>query len=109
MAAEILVLYYSAGGSVRQMAELIAQGVERVDGAQARLRTVPRVSSGFDQKVSPIPSDGPPYCEMRDLAECSGLALGSPTMRATARSLGRPLIDNDGAARAADEIEALMQ
>jgi NAD(P)H dehydrogenase (quinone) len=77
--AEILVLYYSAGGSLRRMAEFIAEGVERVPGAQARLRTVPRVSSGFDGKVSPVPKEGPPFCENRDLEECAGLALGSPT------------------------------
>jgi NAD(P)H dehydrogenase (quinone) len=76
---EILVLYYSAGGSVRRMAELIAEGVERVPGAQARLRTVPRVSAGFDREVSSIPEKGPPFCENRDLEECAGLALGSPT------------------------------
>jgi NAD(P)H dehydrogenase (quinone) len=76
---EILVLYYSAGGSVRRMAELIAEGIERVPGARARLRTVPRVSSGFDGKVASIPEEGPPFCENRDLEECSGLALGSPT------------------------------
>jgi len=75
---EILVLYYSAGGAVRRMAELIAEGVERVPQAQARLRTVPRVAAGFDAKVSPIPDSGPPYCEHRDLEECAGLALGSP-------------------------------
>ena len=77
--ADVLVLYYSAGGSVRRMAELIAEGVERVPGAQARLRTVPRVASGFDREVSSIPQSGPPCCENRDLEECAGFALGSPT------------------------------
>jgi NAD(P)H dehydrogenase (quinone) len=81
MAAEpyVLVLYYSAGGSVRRMADLIAEGVERVPGMQARLRTVPRVSSGFDREVSSIPEKGPPFCENQDLEECAGLAIGSPT------------------------------
>ena len=74
----VLVLYYSAGGSVRRMAELIAEGVERVDGAQARVRTVPRVSAGFQKEVPAIPEEGPPYCEHGDLQECAGLALGSP-------------------------------
>jgi NAD(P)H dehydrogenase (quinone) len=76
---EILVLYYSAGGSVRRMAELVAEGVERAPGAQARLRTVPKVSAGFAKEAAPIPEQGPPYCENRDLEECAGLALGSPT------------------------------
>jgi len=75
---EILVLYYSVGGSVRRMAELVAQGIERVPGAQARLRTVPRVSSG-GIAASPVPEAGPPYAELGDLEECAGLALGSPT------------------------------
>lgn len=71
---EILVLYYSAGGSVKRMAEFIAAGIERVPGASARVRTVPKV---FDK--NPIPDEGAPYAELRDLEECAGLALGSPT------------------------------
>ena len=70
--AEILVLYYSVGGSVKRMADLIASGIERVPGAEARVRTVPRLS---DERAN----EGPPYCENRDLEECVGLALGSPT------------------------------
>jgi NAD(P)H dehydrogenase (quinone) len=75
---EVLVLYYSAGGSVRRMAELVAEGIERVPGAQARVRTVPRVSAGFAKEIPSIPDGGPPYSELRDLEECAGLALGSP-------------------------------
>ena len=71
---EILVLYYSVGGSVRELAELLAQGVERVPGAAARLRTVPRLSAEEE-----IPKSGPPYAELADLEACAGLALGSPT------------------------------
>ena len=78
---EILVLYYSVGGSVRRMAELIASGIERVPGAEARVRTVPRVSAGPMDATprSSLPESGPPYAEPRDLEECAGLALGSPT------------------------------
>ena len=71
---DLLVLYYSVGGSVRRMAELVAEGIERVPGAAARLRTVPRIS-----EKNPLPGSGPPYCELSDLEECAGLALGSPT------------------------------
>ena len=70
---EILVLYYSAGGSVKRMAELVASGIERVPGAAARMRTVPRISE------KSFPEEGPPYAELKDLEECAGLALGSPT------------------------------
>jgi NAD(P)H dehydrogenase (quinone) len=71
---EVLVLYYSVGGSVRELAELIVQGIERVPGAAARLRTVPRIDANDG-----IPEAGPPYVELADLEACAGLALGSPT------------------------------
>lgn len=64
---------------MRRMAELVADGIERVPGAQARLRTVPRVSSGIAAPVAAVPDSGAPYCELGDLEECAGLALGSPT------------------------------
>ena len=76
--ADLLVLYYSVGGSVRRMAELVADGIERVPGAAARLRTVPRVSTGIGAAAA-VPESGSPYCELGDLEECAGLALGSPT------------------------------
>src|SRR5262245_7820965 len=73
--ADVLVLYYSSGGSIRRMADLVAEGIERVNGAQARLRTVPRL-----QKNEPaLAESGAPFAELRDLEECAGLALGSPT------------------------------
>jgi NAD(P)H dehydrogenase (quinone) len=75
---EILVLYYSVGGSVKRMADLIASGIERVPGASSRVRTVPRVSTGIERKDA-IPESGAPYVELRDLEDCAGLALGSPT------------------------------
>jgi NAD(P)H dehydrogenase (quinone) len=75
---EILVLYYSAGGSVKRMADLIASGIERVSGVTARVRTVPRVSTNIGSEKA-IPDEGAPYAELRDLEECAGLALGSPT------------------------------
>ena len=76
---EILILYYSQGGAVRDMANLIARGVESVAGIKARIRTVPKVSANCEATESDIPSSGDPYCELQDLEECIGLALGSPT------------------------------
>jgi len=75
---EILVLYYSVGGSVKRMADLIASGIERVAGTTARVRTVPRVSTNIGSEKA-VPDEGAPYAELHDLEECAGLALGSPT------------------------------
>jgi NAD(P)H dehydrogenase (quinone) len=76
---DILVLYYSRTGGVRALAEAVADGVERVPGMQARLRTVPAVSAVSESVEPAIPAAGPPYCELADLEQCAGLALGSPT------------------------------
>lgn len=76
---EILVLYYSQGGAVRDMAQLIARGVESVPGVKARLRTVPKVSANCEATEPDIPSTGAPYAELADLESCAGIALGSPT------------------------------
>lgn len=75
---DILVLYYSHRGSVRVLAERIARGIESVPGMQARLRTVPKVSTVCEITAPDIPDAGAPYIEDSDLAECVGLALGSP-------------------------------
>ncbi len=79
MPAEILVLYYSRGGHTAQLARLIARGVEEIAGARARLRQVPPVAPVTQTAQAPVPEEGPPYAELRDLAECAGLILGSPT------------------------------
>lgn len=76
---EILVLYYSQGGAVREMAQLIARGIEGVSDAKARIRTVPKVSTNCEATEPEIPVSGDPYVELQDLQECVGVALGSPT------------------------------
>lgn len=76
---DILILYYSRGGSVARLARQVARGVGEVEGMQARLRSVPPVAAITAQAAPPVPEDGAPYAEARDLAECAGLVLGSPT------------------------------
>ncbi len=76
---DILVLYYSSYGATRDLARLIAEGIESVPGVNARLRTVPEVSAVCEMSEAAVPSTGAPYVEHSDLQECIGLALGSPT------------------------------
>lgn len=80
---EVLVLYYSHTGAVKEMAQFVARGVESVAGCTARVRTVPRVSA-TGELAEPVAPDakapsGAPYADLKDLEECIGLALGSPT------------------------------
>ena len=76
---EILVLYYSRGGSVARLARQVARGVGEVEGMQARVRSVPPVAPVTSVAAPPVPEEGAPYVERRDLEECAGLLLGSPT------------------------------
>lgn len=76
--SEILILYYSRTGAVAQLARHVARGVEEAGGI-ARLRTVPPVAAITQVAAPPVPEDGAPYVDRRDLAECDGLILGSPT------------------------------
>jgi len=77
--AEILVLYYSRHGSTANLAAQVARGINSVDGARARVRTVPGVSAETEQTKPEIPGEGPPYATQSDFAGCDGLVLGSPT------------------------------
>ncbi len=74
----VLVLYYSRNGSVANLAQQVARGIEST-GMEARLRTVPAVSANCEASEPAIPEQGAPYASLDDLAGCSGLALGSPT------------------------------
>ena len=74
----ILVLYYSRQGATREMARFIARGVESA-GLSARLCTVPPISADCEQTAPEIPDTGDIYATLDDLANCSGLLLGSPT------------------------------
>ena len=94
---EILVLYYSRGGSVARLARHIARGVGEVEGMAARLRTVPPVAPVTEVAAPPEPEDGAPYVAKRDLAECAGLLLGSPTRFGNMAAPMKHFIDSLGA------------
>jgi NAD(P)H dehydrogenase (quinone) len=93
---EILVLYYSRGGSVAQLARLEARGVEE-GGAIARLRTVPAVAPVTQVAAPAVPDAGAPYAELRDLSECAGLVLGSPTRFGNMAAPLKHFLDGTGA------------
>lgn len=77
--SNILVLYYSRYGSTEKMAKLIARGIEEVDGMEAKIRTVPPVSTTSEAVDESVPESGPPYVTLEDLKSCDGMAMGSPT------------------------------
>ena len=94
--SEVLVLYYSRDGSVARMAQLIARGVEEVAGVEARLRTVPNVSTVCEAVAESIPEQGAPYACLDDLKECAGLALGSPAYFGNMAAPLKHFLDSSG-------------
>ncbi len=94
---DLLVLYYSRNGATRKLAEALAQGIDATEGTSARLRTVPAVSTVAEATEPDIPASGPPYVELRDLDECAGLALGSPTRFGNMAASLKYFLDGTGA------------
>lgn len=73
----ILVLFASKTGSTHALAKSIVRGINAIGGVEARLRTVPTIDQIHNQ--TPAPERGPAYATVEDLANASGVALGSPT------------------------------
>ncbi|MCF6281319.1 MAG: NAD(P)H:quinone oxidoreductase [Candidatus Polarisedimenticolaceae bacterium] len=92
----VLILYYSRNGSTAKMARQIARGVEEVGGIEARLRSVPAVSSVCETTEAAVPESGAPYATLDDMRHCSGLLLGSPTRFGNMAAAMKQFIDSSG-------------
>tara|TARA_Y100000385_G_scaffold104216_1_gene107806 strand:+ start:197 stop:793 length:597 start_codon:yes stop_codon:yes gene_type:complete len=100
----LLILFYSAGGSVRNLAHAIADGAESA-GLEAKIRTVPKVSALSEASESKIPDQDEIYCTKEDLINCSGLALGSPTRFGSMAAPMKYFLDTTGDLWAANALE----
>ncbi|HEX6832431.1 MAG TPA: NAD(P)H:quinone oxidoreductase [Rudaea sp.] len=94
---DILIVYYSRTGKVAQLARLVARGVEEIDGAHARVRSVPPVAAVTAIAQAPEPDEGAPYVTAQDLRECAGLILGSPTRFGNMAAPLKHFLDSTGA------------
>ena len=100
----LLILFYSASGSVKNLAHAIADGIEDA-GFDVRLRTVPKISSNIEKVENDIPESGEIYCTKDDLINCSGLALGSPTRFGSIASPLKYFLDSTGDLWATNALE----
>ena len=92
--SDVLVLYFSKAGSTEKLAREVCRGVDSVSGMNARLRTVPAVSAVTEATAADVPEAGPPYATTRDLAECVGIVMGSPTRFGNMDASLKHFIDN---------------
>ncbi|TVQ35017.1 MAG: NAD(P)H:quinone oxidoreductase [Wenzhouxiangella sp.] len=93
---EILIIVHSVHGNTLAMGREVARGVEQVEGCQARLRSVAPLTSAIDPEQRPLPDDGPSLASNRDLAECDGLILGSPTRFGNMAAAVKYFLDGTG-------------
>ena len=94
--SDVLVLYYSRYGATELLAREVCRGVDSVKGMSSRLRTVPAVSAVSEASEDSVPDSGPPYVSASDLAECSGVVMGSPTRFGNMGSALKYFIDSTG-------------
>ena len=100
----LLILFYSASGSVKNLAHAIADGAEE-SNIKVKIRTVPRISSK-NEKVDPsMPDTGEIYCTKDDLINCGGMAIGSPTRFGSMASPMKYFLDSTGDLWATNALE----
>ena len=100
----LLILFYSASGSVRNLAHAIADGAED-ESIDIKIRTVPKVSTNVEKADPDVPNSGEIYCTKEDLMNCSGLALGSPTRFGSMAAPLKYFLDTTGDLWATNALE----
>ena len=81
---KVLVVYYSLYGHVHQMAEAIAEGAQKIEGAQVEMRRVPEtLSHEVLEKMGAVDAQKAlahiPVCQVDELAEADAILFGTPT------------------------------
>jgi NAD(P)H dehydrogenase (quinone) len=81
----VLIVYYSTYGNVYKMAQLVAEGVKQVEGAEPVIRTVPELiptsvfESREDMKAGREMQKDVPLVTLDDFKEAGAIAFGTPT------------------------------
>ena len=82
---KVLIVYYSTYGNVYRMANLVAEGVRQVDGAEPVVRTVPElipqsvIDSRADMKAGRALQKDVPLVTLDDFRQSGAIAFGTPT------------------------------
>lgn len=82
---KVLIVYYSTYGNVFQMAQLVADGVREVEGAEPVIRTVPElipdevIQSREDMTAGRALQKDVPLVTLDDFREAGAVAFGTPT------------------------------
>lgn len=82
---KVLIVYYSTYGNVYKMAQLVAEGVKEVEGAEPVLRTVAElmpqslIDSNEGMKAGREVQKDVPLVSLEDFKDAGAFAFGTPT------------------------------
>jgi NAD(P)H dehydrogenase (quinone) len=82
---KVLIVYYSTFGNVYKMANMVAEGVDQVPGAEPVIRTVPElmpqtmIDSRPDMKTGKELQKDIPLVALDDFRQAGAVAFGTPT------------------------------
>ena len=80
----ILIVYYSTYGHVHKMAEAVAEGARKIEGAEAVMRRVPEtLPKEVLEKMGAVDAQKKmaqvPICSVEELASADAVIFGTPT------------------------------
>ncbi len=95
--AKILVLYYSSYGHIETMAEAIAEGARRAEGAEVTIKRVPElVPAEVAEKAGMKLDQGAAVATPGELADYDAIVFGTPTRFGNMAAQMRNFLDQTG-------------
>lgn len=97
MTTKLLVLYYSMYGHVETMANAVAEGARRVQGAEVTLKRVPELMpEEAARKAGAKLDQAAPLATVDELAHYDGILFGAPTRFGNMCAQMRNFLDQTG-------------
>lgn len=94
---KVLVLYYSMYGHIEAMARAAAEGVRKVDGAEAMIKRVPETIPEDKARAMGVKLDQPaPVAATDELADYDAIIFGTPTRFGNMAAQMRNFLDQTG-------------
>ncbi|MGR4048772.1 NAD(P)H:quinone oxidoreductase [Kosakonia cowanii] len=94
--AKVLVLYYSMYGHVETMAHAVAEGAQKVDGAEVVVKRVPETMPEELFLKSGGKTQSAPVATPQELAEYDAIIVGTPTRFGNMSGQMRTFFDQTG-------------
>jgi NAD(P)H dehydrogenase (quinone) len=95
--AKVLVLYYSMYGHIETMAEAIAEGVRKVDGAEVSIKRVPEIIPDDRARAMGVKLDQKaPIATTEELPGYDAIIFGTPTRFGNMSAQMRNFLDQTG-------------